>query len=98
MHCLAHLATLHACVCAPCAGHGLAHSGQPFINPGGGQPIYFGGPTAQQPAFPTPLKPARKLQVASGAVYLLNLGYGNCRVDDISGYVSSAAHQSSRIP
>jgi hypothetical protein len=66
-------------------------NGQPFINPGGSAPVYFGGPTAQQPAFPTPLKPARKLQVASGGLYMLNLDFGNCRVDDISGYVGAPA-------
>jgi hypothetical protein len=72
------------------AGHGLAYNGEPFINPGGGRPVYFGQPTAQQPAVPTPLRPARKVPVASGGLYMINLNFGNCRVDDISDYVSAA--------
>ncbi len=80
------------------AGHGLALDGQPFINPGNSQPVYFGAPTAQQPAAPAPLKPARKVQVSSGSSFIINVNYGNCRVDDISDYVYCPADGSNAAP
>jgi hypothetical protein len=57
------------------AGHGLALNGQPLINPGGAtnQPIFFGRPTAQQLAAPTPFKLARKVQVSSGSPFVINV-------------------------
>jgi hypothetical protein len=72
------------------AGRGLAYNGQPFINPGGGKPVYFGAPTAQQPAPPTPITPAAEVQVASSSLYNIRLDMGNCRVDAVSDYVSAA--------
>jgi hypothetical protein len=80
------------------AGHGLALNGQPFINPGNSQPVYFGAPTAQQPAAPAPLKPARKVQVSSGSSFIINVNYGNCRVDDISDYVHCPTDSSNAAP
>ena len=74
------------------AGHGVSYNGLPLINPGGNKPIYFGEPTVVNPAPPTPLRPARNVTIPSGSPININLGYGNCRVDDLTTYVSCWRH------
>jgi hypothetical protein len=73
-------------------GYGLTTAdGQPFLNPGGGQAIYFGAPSAQAPAAPLSFTSLAAVPVASGAQYLINLALGNCRTDNASSYVSGVA-------
>jgi hypothetical protein len=62
-----------------------------LIDPGGGQAIYFGAPSAQAPAAPLTFASSAAVPVASGAQYLINLALGNCRTDNASSYVSGVA-------
>ncbi len=54
------------------------------------QTVYFGDPTDGKKVPSAPVRPARRVNVTSGVMVNINLGYGNCRVDDITSYVSGS--------
>lgn len=73
------------------AGHGLQYNSLPLLNPGAPSPAYFAAPTMELPALPVPVRPAQQVPLASSANYVINLNYGNCRVDDVTSFVSHGA-------